>query len=177
MNFDLFILNFWNEFKKIFCYYSGLRFVVSKVIKPWREYDCITDISINEIKKIIKDNKIKVIIVDMDGTLKYRKIGLLNENKKWISNVKKIANVYIISNANERRTSVIANELAVPYVHLAKKPCKRGFYKIFKSEKVKPGECIMIGDALVADIYGARRVNIEKTILVKDLNIFYHKLK
>lgn len=177
MNFDLFVLNFWNEFKKIFCYYTGLRFIASKLIKPWRKYNCITDISINEIKSIIKNNKIKVIIVDMDGTLKHRKIGLLDENKKWISSVKKIANVFIISNANERRTSEIANQLDVPYVHLAKKPSKKGFCKILRNKKVKPKECVMIGDALVADIYGAKRVGIEKTILVKDLNIFYNELK
>lgn len=177
MNFDLFVLDFWNEFKKIFCYYTGLRFIASKLIKPWRKYDCITDISINEIKNIIKDNRIKVIIVDMDGTLKYRKIGLLDENKKWISSVKKLANLYIISNANKIRTSEIANELAVPYIYLAKKPSKKNFCKILKNEKVMPEECIMIGDALVADIYGAKRVGIKKTILVKDLNIFFNKLK
>ena len=177
MNFDLFILNFWNELKKIFCYYTGLVFIASRFIKPWKKYDFITDISINEIKKIIKENQIKVIIMDMDGTLKYRKIGLLNDNKKWINSVKKLAKVHIISNANKRRTSEIANQLDVPYIYSARKPSKKGFLKIFKIENVKPEECIIIGDALFADIYGANRVGIEKTILVKDLNIFYKKLK
>jgi predicted HAD superfamily phosphohydrolase YqeG len=35
----------------------------------------------------------------------------------------------------------------------------------------------MIGDALVADIHGAKKVNIDKCILVKDLNIYDKKTR
>ena len=124
------------------------------------------------MKEIIKMEKVKTLIVDMDGTLKYYKLGLLDENKKWIQEIKKIVNIYIISNANESLTSKVANELQVEYVCNAKKPSPYGFEKICKLSNSKKEEVIVIGDAIRADIKGAQRAGIEKTILLKDLNIF-----
>ena len=38
---------------------------------------------------IIKKDKIKTLILDMDGTLKYYKKGLIKENKDWVNRIKK----------------------------------------------------------------------------------------
>ena len=78
-----FQLDFWNEFKKIFCYHTGVRELCERTVKPWKKYDRLVDIPIEEMKEIIKMEKVKTLIVDMDGTLKYYKLGLLDENKKW----------------------------------------------------------------------------------------------
>ncbi len=166
-----FQLDFWNEFKKIFCYHTGVRELCERTVKPWKKYDRLVDIPIEEMKEIIKMEKVKTLIVDMDGTLKYYKLGLLDENKKWIQEIKKIVNIYIISNANESLTSKVANELQVEYVCNAKKPSPYGFEKICKLSNSKKEEVIVIGDAIRADIKGAQRAGIEKTILLKDLNI------
>lgn len=166
-----FQLNFWNEFKRILCYYTGLRNVAEAHINPWKKYDRLVDIPISEMKKIIKKENIKTLILDMDGTLKYYKRGLLKENKEWINKIKKWVNVYVISNANKDLTSKVADELEVNYVYSAKKPSSYGFNKICKDTNSSPNEVIVIGDAVRADIIGANNYGIDKTILLKDLNL------
>ena len=166
-----FQLNFWNEFKKLFCYHTGARLINEKRVKTWKRYERLTDISIEEMKQIIEKEKIKTIIIDMDGTLKHYKLGLINENKEWVEEIKKHVQVYIISNANDSLTSKVANELEVKYVCSAKKPSSYGFDKICEMSNCKKEEVIVIGDAIRADIHGAQRAGIEKTILLNDLNI------
>jgi len=166
-----FQLNFWNEFKKIFCYHTGFRRWYENRVKPWKRYDRLIDIPIEELKELIVKNKIKTLILDMDGTVKYYKLGLVKENKEWVEEIKKYVTVYIISNANKELTSKVADELQVEYVHSAKKPSSYGFEKICELTNTKKDEVIVIGDAIRADIKGAQRVGIAKTILLKDLNI------
>ena len=166
-----FQLNFWNEFKRIFCYHTGLRRVYEYRVTPWKQYDRLIDIPISEMKNIIKEEKIKTLIIDMDGTLKYYKKGLIKENKDWINKIKKYVNVYVISNANKDLTSKVADELEVNYVYSAKKPKPYGFDKICKETNSTPDEVIVIGDAIKADIIGANKYGINKTILLKDLNL------
>ena len=123
------------------------------------------------MKNIIKEENIKTLIIDMDGTLKYYKKGLIKENKDWVNKIKKHVNVYVISNANKELTSKVSDELNVKYVYSAKKPKSYGFEKICKETNSLPNEVIVIGDAIRADIIGANKYGIEKTILLKDLNL------
>ena len=166
-----FQLEFWNVFKKLFCYNTGLRHLYESKVKAWKNYDRLAQIPINEMKKIIKEENIKTLIIDMDGTLKHRKYGLIEENKKWIQNIRDYVNIYVISNANEELTSKVANELNLPYIYKAKKPSSYGFNKICELTNAKKEEIIVIGDAIRADIIGANKAGITKTILLKDLNI------
>lgn len=161
----------WNDLKKVLCYYTGSRKLLGKVIHPWKKYDRLVDIPIDEFKEIIKDENIKLLILDMDGTLKYYKKGLIDENKNWVNEIKKYVNVCIVSNSNKKRTSKVADELGVDYIYSAKKPLTHGFKKILNNENCDSENTIMIGDALVADIIGAKKAGINKTILLKDLNI------
>lgn len=166
-----FQLNFWNGFKKIFCYHSGLRKVNEHIIKPWKRYDRLIDISLDEMKDIIKREKIKTLILDMDGTLKHYKLGLLPENRIWVEEIKKNVKVYVISNANKELTSKVADELQVEFIHNAKKPSSYGFNKICEMSNAKKDEIIVIGDAIRSDIRGAENCGIKRTILLNDLNI------
>ena len=166
-----FQLNFWNEFKRIFCYYTGLRQFSETKISPWKKYDRLIDIPIKEMQEIIKKEKIKTLILDMDGTLKYYKKGLIKDNKDWVNRIKKNVDVYVLSNANKELTSKVADELKVKYVYSAKKPSSYGFDKICKESNCSPNEVLVIGDAVRADIKGANKYGIEKTILLKDLNL------
>ena len=175
MNLELLLLNIWNELKRIFCYGTGLRFLVSKIIKPWITFDYLTDISSKEIKQMIKKYDLKLLLIDMDGTLIHRKYGLLKENKKWVTHIKQYVDVYMITNAKKRRACLVAEELGIPYLSSARKPRKKNFQKVLELKGVSPHQCLMIGDALVADIYGSKRVGIQKTILVKDLDVFFQK--
>ena len=172
MNKELLLLNFWNSIKKIFCYYTGLRKITTLFIKPWKKYDKLVDIDIKSLKK----EGVKLLIIDMDGTLKYRKTGITKENIKWVKSVKKDFDIYIITNASNYLASKEANKIDVPYYYKARKPSKKGFNYIVNKMKASKDEVCVIGDALVADIYGSHRSGIKKTILVKDLNVYYGKI-
>ncbi len=164
-------LYIWNFIKKILCYYTGVRFFAEKFVHPWKKYDRLVDIPTSYIIKVIKEEKIKTIILDMDGTLKHYKKGLLSENKKWVNRLRKYVNIYIVSNANEGYTSEIANELNLPYISKAKKPRYKSFKIVCDNTKSNPNEIIMIGDSIKNDVFGASRAGIKKIILLKDLNI------
>ena len=185
MNKELLLLNFWNSIKKIFCYYTGLRKITTLFIKPWKKYDKLVDIDIKSLRdnsspdidiKSLKKEGVKLLIIDMDGTLKYRKTGITKENLKWVKSVKKDFDIYIITNASNYLASKEANKIDVPYYYKARKPSKKGFNYIVNKMKASKDEVCVIGDALVADIYGSHRSGIKKTILVKDLNVYYGKI-
>ena len=173
---ELLYLNIWNSIKKFFCYTLGLRKIVSLFIKPWKKYNNITDIKIDELEKIINDYNIKLILIDMDGTLKYRKIGITKENIKWVKSAKKLVNIVMITNASDKLASKEAKKVDIKYLCHARKPSRKGFIRIIKDMNVNKGNVLFIGDALVADIWGAKRVGISKTILVTDLNVYYDKI-
>ena len=172
MNRELFVLNFWNSIKKIFCYYTGLRKLLSLFIKPWKKYDKLTEI---DVDRLIKEG-IKLLIIDMDGTLKYRKVGITEDNIKWVKNAKKKIDIYMITNASEHLASREAKKVNIPYFCKARKPSRKGFNYIANKYNISKDEIAVIGDALIADIYGSLRSGINKTILVKDLNIYYGKI-
>lgn len=71
-----FQLIFWNEFKKCFCYCSGLRDLSELLAEPWKEYERLTDISIEELGNIIIEEKIKTIILDIGDYFRNQIMGL-----------------------------------------------------------------------------------------------------
>ena len=161
----------WTEFKRVFYYKTGLRKLAEHLIIPWKRYDKITSISIEEMLNIIKENNIELIIIDMDGTLKHYTEGLLRTHKEWVKTINKYVKIHIITNSSENYAKEIASELEVPYLCSAKKPLPIGFKKILDVEHVDKTKTILIGDATVTDILGAHNAGIDKTILVDDISV------
>ena len=96
-----FKLKCWTELKKIIYYSTGLRKLAEQMIIPWKRYEELTSISIDEMIKIIEDNYIELLIIDMDGTLKHYQDGLLECNKEWINKMKESVKIHIITNSKE----------------------------------------------------------------------------
>ncbi len=174
-NMQQFKLSLWYHIKKVLCYYTGIRYFALKMVKPWKRYNRLIDISISDMKRIIREENIKLIILDMDGTLKHYKYGLLKENRKWVNEIKKYVNVYIVSNASKRYTSEVANDLNLPYVYKARKPRSKYFKYVCDKVLCSPSEVIMIGDSIKCDFIGANKYGINKIILLDDLSIICKK--
>ena len=47
-----FQLNFWNSFKRLFCYHTGTRQLLEDRVKVWKKYDRLTDIPIEDMKSM-----------------------------------------------------------------------------------------------------------------------------
>lgn len=161
-----FQINFWYDCQRIWLHKLKIREFQKKKIKAWKNYNKVTDIDINDL---IKEN-IKTLILDMDGTVKHYKSGVSQENIDWVNQAKKFLNIYLVSNSNKELTSEIANILNIKYINSARKPSKKGFERIIKIVQTDLDQICVIGDSLLADINGAQKNGIRKTILVEDLN-------
>lgn len=164
-----FRINFWNSFKKIFCYYTGLRLLGEKLVRPWKKYDRLIAIPMDELANIIKDEKIKLLIIDMDGTIKHHKKGVSKENINWIREMEKHVKVVMISNANDYYVEKVVKKINIDYLNKAKKPSPKGFITIMNKYSCTKDEVIVIGDSIKSDYIGAKRSGIKRMILLKDL--------
>lgn len=125
----------------------------------------ILDIHFN----LLKEEGIKVLLLDMDNTiLKYKEKDIEDTIKQLIQALKTQFQVILFSNSSYLKVKKIATLLDVQFISRAFKPNKRGFKKVFKKYKVLPEEVAIIGDQLYTDIKGGNKVDIT-TILVDPL--------
>ncbi len=120
--------------------------------------------------KKLKEKGIKALLFDLDNTLIESGNYHINEKIIELSNkLKKDFKIYIVSNSiNIRKIKMVSKDLEVPYIHDSRKPFKRGFKKL-KLEHLKPKEIAMIGDQVITDIYGGKRMGYY-TILIDPIS-------
>lgn len=120
--------------------------------------------------EIIKDERIKLVIFDMDNTLVDNKYTYTKELKEWMQNLKEHKiKLYILSNSPMGKVvKRIAGELGMNYIYNANKPFLKGYKSIIEKSKVKKKHIMMIGDQLFTDIWGGNRFGV-KTILVRPI--------
>lgn len=125
----------------------------------------ILDIHFN----LLKEEGIKVLLLDMDNTiLKYKEKEVNEKICQLIHALKTQFQVVLFSNSPYMKVKKIASSLDIPFISCAFKPNKKGFKKVFKKYKVLPEEVAIIGDQLYTDIKGGNKVDIT-TILVDPL--------
>ncbi|MDZ7786037.1 MAG: HAD-IIIA family hydrolase [Candidatus Saccharibacteria bacterium] len=124
----------------------------------------------------LKKDGVKVLAFDADNTLiafslspfHPKHIGdkllkKLQKNRKlfdkWI-----IASNRPTNDLQELATSIRAQVVRAGLLH--RKPRKEYFREVIKRADVKPGQIAMVGDKLLADMYGAKRTGM-KTVMVK----------
>ena len=143
-----------------------------KVFKPKMYQKSIYDINYS----ILKKNKIKVIIFDLDNTL----LGAYQNEPddkliKFINGLKKDFKIIVASNNTKVRVKKVCDKLGCDYLYSILKPTKL-MKKYFKKKfSYDFSETVIIGDQVVTDIFLGNRLNIY-TILVdpkeeKDLKI------
>ncbi len=144
-------------------------FIPYKNIVPDEYVSTIFDIDYN---KLYSQGK-RLILTDLDNTLiSYIATRPTEELFKWKELVEQIGfEVIIVSNSRKTRVSEFATELQLPFVKFAKKPTKFGFKKALKlaSRKYERSEVIELGDQLMTDVYGSKRMKFY-TILVKAID-------
>ncbi len=136
-------------------------------IYPNGYFSKVEDITI----EYLLENKIKILILDVDNTLIDYYENLSNDIIQWAKNLKAQGmKLYILSNTNNKaKVEKVANKLEIPYKNFAMKPLKRGFLKIQKEFEIEPEKIAVIGDQLFTDILGGNRCKMY-TILVDPIN-------
>lgn len=130
---------------------------------PNETVDTVFDIHLENLK----EKGIKGIITDLDNTLiAWDKPYATPELETWFKKVKEMdLKLIIASNNNEQRVGEFANPLNIPFIHLARKPLKKGYMRALKDLNLSAHETVMIGDQLMTDILGGNSVGLY-TILV-----------
>lgn len=138
---------------------------IYKKIIPSQYVKSIHDINYDELKK----QGIKALFFDLDNTIIPYDINVIpNEMEELLHNLNKEFKVLVISNSRLKRVSTACKNLKdIPYVKFARKPLKFGFKKALKKVQVKREEVCVIGDQMMTDIFGARRMKFGEAILVK----------
>lgn len=134
-----------------------------KLFLPKKHVRSVFDLKPDQLKK----EGIKGIITDLDNTLvPWDEPHATSEVIDWLENMQKSGiKVTIISNNDEERVRIFSEPLEIPYVHSARKPLRRAFFRATKQMNLKRENVAVIGDQLLTDILGG---NLGKfyTILV-----------
>lgn len=144
-------------------------FIPYKNIIPDDYVSSIFDIDYN---KLYSNGK-RLILTDLDNTLiSYKATEPTDELYKWKSELEGMGfEIIIVSNSGKKRVKHFANMLGIKYVNLSTKPLKRGFKNALKiaSTKYKKEEVVVLGDQLLTDVYGAKRMKLSM-VLVKAID-------
>ena len=129
--------------------------------------DSILDIPLTQLQEL----NIKAFILDLDNTVtEWNSNEIREEVSQWFTMIKQEGfKACILSNNGERRVLAVAQNLDIPYVHRAQKPCRGGYYRAMSIMEVTPQETAVIGDQIFTDVLGGNRAGLF-TILVKPIH-------
>lgn len=118
--------------------------------------------------EFLEKNKLKGLILDVDNTLIDYDRNLVTGAKEWIESLKqKEYRFCILSNSNKlEKVETVGKTLGIPFIHLAKKPFKKGFKKAKEILALPEAEIAVVGDQIMTDVIGANRSKMF-SILVK----------
>lgn len=123
------------------------------------------------IEKIIEKGYTGVLL-DIDNTLVlWRESTLTKPAQSMIEQMKAAGlTLCLVSNGKSARAKKMAEDLGILYVSKAYKPLKIGLKRALKLMNTKVGQTIMIGDQLLTDVWGAKRMGMDY-ILVEPISL------
>ena len=133
------------------------------------------DIYLKNVKeiniKLLNENNIKGLILDIDNTLIDYDKNPLQGIESWCNELKNHGiKMCILSNTNKvYKVKKIAEMLDLEYEYFAHKPSKKGFDKARKILNLNPEEIAVVGDQIFTDVWGGNRCNMV-TILTKPID-------
>ncbi len=130
---------------------------------------------------LLKKNKIKGIILDVDNTLIDYYENLIDGVDKWCIDLKNQGIKFCIaSNSNkENKIKKVSEKLNIPYVFFAKKPLKVGLIKAAKIMGLEEKEVAVVGDQIFTDILGANRCKMFSILVepIKEKDMLITRIK
>lgn len=121
--------------------------------------------------KLLKDNNIKALLLDVDNTLIDLDRNILDGAVEWCNNLKEEGIKFcILSNSNKKdKVEKVAKVLDIPYIFFGTKPLKRGFKKAKNLLNVDFKNMAIIGDQIFTDVIGGNRCKMF-TVLVEPIS-------
>jgi HAD superfamily phosphatase (TIGR01668 family) len=137
------------------------------LLRPWRIYDSIADVSLTELSRL----GIGGIIIDIDNTLtEWRSPFMPEAAAAWLEQAdREQIKICCMSNNSARYFRDFARRAGVPFIPKAQKPRRHSFRKAMEIMGTTPGQTAVIGDQLFTDILGGNRMRL-LTILVTPIS-------
>lgn len=144
--------------------------------KPQKYYKDIFAVDFEQLKK----EGIKLVAFDLDNTLVPHDVLLAPDSIiELFTRIKKLdLDVVILSNNSKKRVAKFVGDLDIDYYFSSKKPLKKNFMRILDKYQLTNKEICLIGDQVLTDVFGAKRLNI-LSILVNPIaqrDIIYTKI-
>lgn len=143
-------------------------YMLSKVVKPDITIDKVSQLDEKEIEKMKQKYGIEGIILDVDDTLRKEMKNIPKCNQDWIESLRGKIKIIILSNGIDKEIEKYFQEKGIDYIRFAHKPLKKNFLKACEKMDVSPDKVLVVGDSLLDDIYGGKRIKM-RTVLVKDV--------
>lgn len=104
----------------------------------------------------------KLVICDIDNTLVAHDESMPSiEAKQFVEAVLSCGlQICLISNNHKDRVTAFAKQLQIHSYSFAKKPLKHTYKKILKDYAMKRSDVVAIGDQLLTDVLGAKRMKL-----------------
>ena len=136
--------------------------------KSYVPFDCKKSIFDIDYNKLYENGR-KIVLFDLDNTI--IPYDMDSPNEQILTLVNKIKGiglkVLLISNNKKSRVEIFAKACELEFISSAKKPFRKGYKRLLKTIKYgNISEVIAVGDQLMTDVLGARRMGID-CILVK----------
>ena len=113
--------------------------------------------------KILKDANVKLLLCDLDNTLRlHSEKEPTEELQKWIKACKQagVKIVIISNNGRKKMMKEFCESIDVPCVWWAWKPRSTKLTEAMKEHKTKPEETVMLGDKWATDVLAAHFAGI-----------------
>lgn len=153
--------------------YNGICKIISYKIKPNMIIENVTDLS-TEILYKLKENNIKILIVDVDETLRFDMKPLNNVNIEWLKSTNDIIKIVVVSNGYDKAVEEVLNKLGIAYYKMSCKPLKFNLKKVLSNLNIDGENAMFIGDDYFTDILSGYRMK-SNTCLVKKNEISKRK--
>lgn len=115
--------------------------------------------------QLLKKRGVRFVAIDADSTLvRYRSTNIAPKIKAHLAKQKKyIKDWCIASNRVTNNLHIISKALHAPVVPtgiIARKPRQRYFRRVIEHFQARPEEIAMVGDKLLADVWGGNRAGM-----------------
>ncbi|WP_077614670.1 YqeG family HAD IIIA-type phosphatase [Caenibacillus caldisaponilyticus] len=131
---------------------------------PDQHVKSVLDVAAEELRA----NNIKGIITDLDNTLvAWDEPSAPPRLIEWFERMRAAGiAITVVSNNNESRVRAFCEPLNIPYVSRARKPMRRAFKRAIRQMGLAKEDVVVIGDQLLTDIYGAKRLGARAILVV-----------
>lgn len=142
--------------------------ILQKLVHPDIKLEQVTQLTEEEIIRLKEELGIEGMILDVDETIRKNMQRIPKCNQDWIDAVRKHLKIIVVSNGKDDRVGQFFEERGIDYITLAFKPLSIGFKKACKKMGVSPKQVLVVGDDLLNDIYGGKRLKM-KTAIVQNV--------